>query len=136
MRAFFSKYGWLCIEVLTSIISVYMILSIYTNTTLLDSDVINSIQQETVSDSAQVVYDVPIVEVDSFVVDNAILELNSNFDWKDYVHVRTSNDIDLIDYIVVDGTVDTSVSGSYELTFQLNWNGKTIVKKATYHVKE
>lgn len=137
MKDFFSKYGWLCIEIITGSIAVAMLFGILSNDTILQSSLVQqSIGQTTISSPVHIEYEVPLVQEDDFVVDNAILELNSAFDWKDYVHVNASNGNDLIQYITVSGNVDTTHYGSYTLNFQLNWNGKSIEKQATYYVKE
>ena len=46
------------------------------------------------------------------------------------------NGTDLKRYIVMQGKVDTTKIGSYEVVFVLNWNGKSIVKKTIFYVEE
>ena len=134
MDDFFSKYGWTIVEVIAGLFSVTLIFSIFSNPTLMNLESFQSIDQTT--KGAHVTYDIPIVEEGNFIVDNAILEKDSTFNWKDYVHVSTSDSLDILNYVVVIGDVDTSIPGEYTLLFKLNFNGKNIEKEATFYVKD
>lgn len=134
MDEFFEKYGWVCAQLVSGIITIGLIGGIMSNVHITQSQTMSHLHQS--STNSQVEYEIPLVEEGNFVVDNAILDLNSTFDWKNYVHVQSSNAIDLLDYIVVKGEVDTSKPGAHRLEFHLNWNGKNIVKTATYYVRE
>lgn len=98
-----------------------------------DYHVFSSLHQTTLA--SQVDYSIPVVSEHDFIVDNAILDKDSLFNWKDYVHV-SSESVNLIDYVSVSGSVDTSVVGDYTLTFRLYYNGEEIIKEATFYVKE
>lgn len=136
MRSLFSSYALAILELIIGASAMALMFSMLSNTSIASTILALGIEQTTSGEPARVSYDVPVVQPDDFVVDNAILELNSDFDWHDYVHVRDSNNNDLINYIVVSGTPDTSQYGSFTLIFTLNWNGKHIEKEATYYVRE
>ena len=72
----------------------------------------------------------------SFIVNGDILELNSEFNWKNYVSASDSQGSDLIGYVIMNGNVDTSIAGKYEVEFILNWNGESISKKVDFFVNE
>lgn len=134
MDGFFEKYGWTCAQLISGLITLGLIGGIMNNVNITQSQTMSQLHQS--STNSQVEYEIPLVEEGDFVVDNAIIDVNSQFNWKDYVHVQSSNALDLIDYIVVKGEVKTSIPGAYRLEFHLNWNGKNIVKTATYYVRE
>ena len=134
MEDFFEEYGFSAVEIIQGIFIVAILFAVLTGSVLTNSATFKSIDQTTTG--AQVEYIIPTVEEGDFIVENAILDLNSVFDWRDYVTVSASNSIDLKDYISVIGEVDTSVTGEYTLKFSLHFNGKTIEKEATYYVRE
>lgn len=134
MNDFFSEFGWTIVEIISGLLSLMFLMSIFSNSIIINSHSMSNLEQTVTG--AHVSYNIPTVDSHDFVVDNAILEKDSVFNWKDYVHVKTSNDLIIIDYVSVEGEVDTSIPGEYTLVFELNFNGKNIVKQATYYVKE
>lgn len=136
MKDFFSKFGWALIEILTGCFSIALMISLFSNSDIVYSKPVQAMDMSVATQHSAVNYEVPEVDETMFVVENAILPLNSIFDWTDYVHVQDTAGNDLLDYITVEGTVDTSQYGSYDLTFRLNWNGMNIVKSATFYVNE
>lgn len=134
MKNFFSHYGWAIIEGICGFLILGMFIGLLSNSIMINSFSFSTLNQSV--EGANIHYTIPTVQENDFVVDNAILDKNSIFDWKNYIHVQSSESHDLINYISVDGEVNTSQEGTYELKFSLNWNGKNIVKKATYYVKE
>lgn len=134
MSDFLAQFGKLLIYGITGTFSIFVMLSLFSNTTITTSEPFNNLKQNT--PVADVAYTPPTVEEADFIVNNAILDEGATFEWKDYVEVVTSNGLDIIDYVTVDGTVDTSVPGEYPLKFTLNFNGVTIVKETTFYVRE
>lgn len=134
MNDFIDKYSWTLIEIIVGFFSISLIMSIFSNVVVLENQSINSIDQSIPVPHTS--YNVPIIEEDDFVVTNAIINKDSVFNWKDYVSIETDFSLDVDDYIVVEGEVDTSVVGSYPLLFKLNFNGVSIIKEATFYVRE
>ena len=133
MDDFFSQYQWSVVEMVTGLISISFLFTVCSQIRVVEPVTFLSIDQTT--KGAQVEYSIPVVEEGDFIVDNAILEMGSYFNWKDYVHVQ-SDSISLLDYVSVNGVVDTQNTGEYKLNFILHYNGTTIVKEATYYVVE
>lgn len=132
MNDFFEQYGWTIIEIIAGLISIVFIVSVYKNTVILNSQSMNCIDSSTTV--AKVEYEIP--EVTSFIVKNGIIDQNSQFHWQDYVEIKTNHSMNINDYIQVHGHIDTSTLGTYELLFELNFNGQTIVKKGCFYVRE
>ena len=133
MSDLYSKYGWIVIEILTGVVSVALILSILFNTSSSNPELFSNISQTV--EGADVTYDVPYLGQEGFKVEGAILEKDSEFNWRDYVTVRTSNGLDLEDYVIVTGEVDTGIPGKYSLLFEINFNGEKLSREAFYYVK-
>lgn len=136
MKDFISKYLWICVEVLFAIASLAMILYIYDNVDLVNSAAAYHLQQTIISENLLVDYEIPTINDTSFIVNGDILELNSEFNWKNYVSASDSQGSDLIGYVIMNGNVDTSIAGKYEVEFILNWNGESISKKVDFFVNE
>ena len=134
MVDFLDKYGQTLLIIITGVFSIGLLFSIFYNPDVANSKSMNSLSQEVTT--PDVPYEVPYVEPDDFEVTNAILSRNSTFNWKDYVSVHASNGLDLINYVTTDGEVDTSTTGAYPVFFNLNFNGKEIIKRAVFYVRE
>ena len=135
MKIIVSKYMWLCVELLVSLYSIAMIVSLYRN-----SDFINigysGLQSSLITDGVVIDYEVNDGKTSSIKVVNTILDLNSTFDWKEHVHVFDFMGNDLMKYVTTKGFVDTSVAGNYHMQFILNWNGSCISKDVVFYVNE
>ena len=136
MRSMFSNYVLVLLEVVIGVGAITLLFTAISDPTLANGLLKLSVEQTTTGDIARVSYEPPVVEESDFIVKNAILAPNSDFDWHDYVQVKDSNNNDLINYVVVTGEVDTSQYGPHTLHFSLNWNGKNIEKEATFYVRE
>lgn len=133
MDDYISQYQWTIIEMISGLLSISFLFLVCSKIRIIEPISFMSIDQTSVG--AQVTYNIPVVSEGDFIVDNAIVEKNTYFDWRDYVHV-SSNNVSLIDYVTVDGIVDTQTIGEYPLIFILNYNGTTIVKQAIFYVVE
>lgn len=133
MDDYLSQFEWSVVEIVCGVLSISCLFLVCSSIRVIEPITFSTIDQTTTG--AHVSYEIPVVEEDDFLVDNAILEKNSYFDWKNYVRIFDHN-ISLLDYVSVNGFVDTSHSGEYILTFTLNYNGHKIVKQATYYVME
>ena len=135
MKIIVSKYMWLCVELLVSLYSIAMIVSLYRN-----SDFINigysGLQSSLITDGVVIDYEVNDGKTASIKVVNTILNLNSTFDWKEHVQVFDFMGNDLMNYVTTKGFVDTSVAGNYHMQFILNWNGSCISKDVVFYVNE
>lgn len=129
-----SKFGRFAIEAVSGAFIIALTLSLFSNMTIVNSEPFNIMERGT--PVANVSYTPPTVTEDDFVVTNAILDRDVVFNWKDYVSVSTSNGLDIIDYVTMSGTVDTSVPGEYPVSFTLAFNGVVIVKETTFYVRE
>ena len=128
MDDFFEQYSWMIVEFISGLLSLSLMFSMFSS-----QDIIQSVGIEHMDHSskvAQVHYDLPIVDQNNFIVDSAIIDQYSLFNWKDYVHY-SNEQYDLINYISVTMNV-----GEYTLTFTLYFNGEMIEKKAKYYVRE
>ena len=134
MDDYLSQYQWTFIEMISGLISVSFLFVVLSQIKIIEPVTFMSIDQTT--QGAQVEYSIPLVEENDFIVDNAILKQGDYFNWMDYVHVSDDNDVSLTDYVIVEGIVDTQITGEYTLVFTLNYNGTVIVKEATYYVEE
>lgn len=134
MNDFIDKYSWTLIEFIVGFFSITLIMSIFSDAVILNNHSINSIDQSLPVPHTS--YNVPIIEENDFVVTNAIVEKDSVFNWKDYVNIQTEYSLDLFEYIVVEGEVDTSHPGAYPLLFRISFNGVSIIKEATFYVRE
>ena len=134
MDDFTSQYQWTIIEIISGILSITFLFSVCTQMRFIEPTTFMSIDQTT--QSAQVAYNVYLVDEGDFLVDNAILSKGCYFNWKDYVHVYDDNHLSLIDFVSVNGEVDTQNVGEYLLTYTLRYNGTTIIKQAIYYVEE
>lgn len=135
MKKFFANYGWYLIEVISGLLVIGLLMSLFTNSDIKGSDSFLSLSQTVVG--ANVDYTIPTVEEGDFIVENGIIDKDSVFNWKDFVSVNSTNGIDLIDYISISGDrVDTSVPGKYEIVYTLNWNGNIISKVAYIYVRD
>ena len=110
-----------------------MLSVIFDNQILLQNEVVKF---DVIEVGTHVDYEIPKVEEGQMVVKNAIVKNDSTFDWKEHVECFADNGTDLKRYIVMQGKVDTTKIGSYEVVFVLNWNGKSIVKKTIFYVEE
>lgn len=134
MKSFFKNYSWYLVEVISGFFSIALLFAVFSNTTITSGRVMGNLNQTVVG--ANVDYTLPEVQEGDFVVENGVLDKGSTFNWKDYVSVRSTNGIDLLNFIVVSGdTVNTSKPGVYDVTFTLNWNGKCIEKEASFYVR-
>ena len=133
MDDFFSHYQWMAIEMICGLMSICFLFSVCSQIEIIKPVTFMSIDQSV--EGVHVEFDIPVIEDDDFIVDNAILEKGERFQWQDYVRVN-SNNISLIDYITVYGHVDMQRVGEYTLTFILNYNGEKIIKEGLYIVKE
>lgn len=166
MRKFFAKYGWTLVYLITSVVSIGMFMSIFTDSSVTQSTAMQNIDQSATADIVYQKTEVPTVNKDDFVVYNEILPLNSDFDYRDYVTVSSSNGVILNSYVSCREVVSydysnrkeitkridtagnvydsenhierkfTSVAGEHELIYTLNWNGYTITKRVTFSVSE
>ena len=166
MRKFFAKYGWTLVYLITSVISIGMFMSIFTNSAVTESTAMQKIDQTATADVVYQKSEVPTVSKEDFIVYNEILPLNSDFDYRDYVTVTASNGLILNSYVScrevvyydytqkkeITKRIDTSgnvydssdhierkftaESGEHELIYTLNWNGFVITKRVTFMVSE
>lgn len=135
MKQFFSNYGWFVLEVLSGLIVIGLVMSVFDNEGLVGSKDFLNLNQTVMG--ADVDYTIPTVEEGGFVVENGILDKGAVFNWKDYVTATSSNGEDLLSYITVSGdVVNTSRPGMYRVQFTLNWNGKSVTKISNIYVKD
>ena len=136
MKEVVSKYLWLFVEMIVSIYSILMIVFLYNSIDFVSGGVVQNLEQTLVSEGVKVDYDVNHVVDKNFRITETILELNSFFDWKEHVDVIESMGNDLTNYVVAIGNVNTSIAGSYKMSFVLNWNGQCIMKDVEFYVNE
>lgn len=134
MDDFISEYQWTIIEMISGILSVSFLFLVCSQIRIIEPVTFMSIDQTT--QGVSVSYNIPVVEEGNFIVDNAIIERGRHFNWKDYIHVHSDSNESLLEYVSVSGDVDTQVAGEYVVTYTLHYNGTTIIKQATYYVKE
>lgn len=134
MDDFISQYQWTAIEMVSGLLSISFLFTVCSQIRIIEPVTFMSINQSV--EGVQVEYDIPLIEEGDFIVDNAIIKKGEIFNWKDYVRVMDNNNISLIDYVSVNGIVDTQTVGEYTLTFILNYNGKTIIRDAILYVRE
>lgn len=134
MDDFVSQYQWTVIEIISGILSISFLFAVCSQIRVIEPVTFLSIDQTT--QGAHVLYDIYLVDEGDFTVDNAILTKGSYFNWKDYVRVYNDKNQSLIDFVSVNGFVDTQCAGEYLLTYTLHYNGETIIKQAVYYVEE
>ena len=134
MDDYLSQFQWSTIEIVCGVLSISFLFTVCSRIQIIEPITFATIDQT--ATGAHISYQIPLVEEGDFLVDNAILEKNSYFDWKDYVHITDNNNISLLDYVIVSGFVDTQNPGTYILTFTLHYNGRKIIKQASYYIVE
>lgn len=132
MNHLIDQYEWTIVEMISGVISLAFLMSIFTNTVILNSNSMKNIAGSL--NSVQVEYKVP--EIKEFKVENAFLKKDSLFDWKDYVTAVSDDLENLINYVSITGEVNTAKLGKYEILYKLNFHGYSLIKKATYIVRE
>lgn len=160
MDTFFSKYGFFILEVLAGVVSIALICLVIYNTDILGSESSKTYEQSVAGTVAQPIESVKVdktlavVNEDSLKVKYDTLEdgtivskeedgviygciklpLDSEFEWQDHVEAKDSKNKDLSDYVVVDGSVDTSTFGEYPVQFTLVYDGVNVTKQVIFLV--
>lgn len=161
MKQFFSKFGWTLIYLIMSVMSIALVMFIINNPQITESKVVQSLDQTTTAKQVYEKSEVPTVKTSDFNVENQIISPDTEFDYSDFADAKSSNGIDLKQYITCreiisyndngkaldhlgnvmneDETIDYKLSskrGEHDLVYTLNWNGITLSKKAKIYVND
>ena len=82
MDDYISQYQWTIIEMISGLLSISFLFLVCSKIRIIEPISFMSIDQTSVG--AQVTYNIPVVSEGDFIVDNAIVEKNTYFDWRDY----------------------------------------------------
>ena len=133
MKQIYMEFGLFIVTVISGIVGLYMVMSVLDHQMIVENSVVSA---DMIVIGVSTDYEPPNVKEMDFKVENAILKKGSVFKWQEYVSVQASDGTDLTKYVVMEGTVDTSVLGKHKVNYILHWNGKTIGKSTTFFVEE
>ena len=133
MKQIYMEFGLFIVTVISGIVGLYMVMSVLDHQMIVENSVVSA---DMIVIGVSTDYEPPNVKEMDFKVENAILKKGSVFKWQEYVSVQASDVTDLTKYVVMEGTVDTSVLGKHKVNYILHWNGKTIGKSTTFYVEE
>ena len=133
MKQIYMEFGLFIVTVISGIVGLYMVMSVLDHQMIVENSVVSA---DMIVIGVSTDYEPPNVKEMDFNVENAILKKCSVFKWQQYVIVQASDGTDLTKYVVMEGTVDTSVLGKHKVNYILHWNGKTIGKSTTFYVEE
>lgn len=132
MKKLFYELCFGAMVLLSGINTMSYVFMVMTNICLKDkvSDLINPSDK-----GLDLEYSIDEIDSSMFEIDNIVIDLDSEFDYHDYVHICTKGMIDLSSYVSMEGEVDTSRSGEYPVKFYLRWNGNYLARSAKVYVR-